>query len=163
MIVSNHQDIRLVEAAVVGRLTLTYFRLVSKMFTNVAKQVLAVFVLFIGLISAEKCLPGKYHKKTSSPATEEYAECKAWSSDTCCTANFTKTLNKTRARELYGFHYGHCKNISKVSKQSFDDNDVQIVTATLVSCCNYAWVIVISAHVQLSQNSNVKKFVYTRH
>ena len=79
-----------------------------------AKLILAVFVLFVGSIRAEKCLPGKYHKKTSSPATEDYAECKAWSSDTCCTANFTETLNKTRARELYGFHYGHCKDISKV-------------------------------------------------
>ena len=83
------------------------------MTVKVLTQVFSLFVLCVVLISAEQCISGPFHMNTSSPATKEYAECKAWSDNTCCTANFTEQLNKTRVRDLYGFHWGHCKNISK--------------------------------------------------
>lgn len=83
------------------------------MTSKVLMQLLGLLVIYTISIEAEQCLPGLFHKKTSSPASDDYAECKAWNADTCCTANFTQALNKTRVRELYGFHWGHCKNVSK--------------------------------------------------
>ncbi|XP_046859070.1 riboflavin-binding protein-like [Xenia sp. Carnegie-2017] len=84
-----------------------------------------LFFLFAGLTNAngEKCLPTSFHKMRSSPANTEYLECKAWSSDTCCTANFTTQLNKTRLRDLYGFHWGHCKNISQKCERFLLDEE----------------------------------------
>ena len=86
------------------------------MTAKVLSQIFGLFVLFVASIRAEQCLSGSFHKNTSSEATKDYAECNAWSKDTCCTADFTEKLNKTRTRELYGFHWGHCKNISKVGR-----------------------------------------------
>lgn len=69
------------------------------------------------MITAEQCLPGTFHKETSSPGGNAYAECQAWNEDTCCTANFTMELNQNRVKNLYNFHWGHCKNLSQVSNQ----------------------------------------------
>ena len=92
---------------------------VNIMKTTKKKFMSSLLLLFIYVCientMGEKCLPTSFHKMRSSPANTEYLECKAWSSDTCCTANFTTQLNKTRLRDLYGFHWGHCKNISQVS------------------------------------------------
>lgn len=85
--------------------------------------IFGLFVLFIVSIRAEQCLPSSLHKNTSSEATKDYAECNAWSKDTCCTADFTEKLNQTRTRELYGFHWGHCKNISKKCEQFLIDEE----------------------------------------
>ncbi|XP_046854039.1 riboflavin-binding protein-like [Xenia sp. Carnegie-2017] len=73
------------------------------------------FLIAINIVNAnaEKCVPGPFHKKYSSPATEERAACGAYNTDTCCTANFTNELNKTRGRVLLGFDWGHCKSISR--------------------------------------------------
>ena len=84
------------------------------MTAKILMPIFALLVLFIVSIRAEKCLPSRLHKKTSSPATKEYAVCNAWSNDTCCTANYTDKLSKTQTRELYGLNWGHCKKISKV-------------------------------------------------
>lgn len=92
------------------------------LWTTIQRQITVMFMKYFFLIAinivnanAEKCVPGPFHKKYSSPATEERAACGAYNTDTCCTANFTNELNKTRGRVLLGFDWGHCKSISRVS------------------------------------------------
>ena len=86
----------------------------TKVLMQIFGPLVSILVVYVVSIRAEQCLPGEFHKNISSPANEEYAQCQAWSKDTCCTADFAEKLNKTQARDLYGFHWGHCKNISKV-------------------------------------------------
>ena len=75
------------------------------------------FVILLATITEIKmdiCLPGPFHKRISSKATVEYAACQAYSEDTCCTPEFANEFNRTRLRLLLGFHWGHCKDISKI-------------------------------------------------
>lgn len=75
-------------------------------------KVFALLLAFVLTIKAEKCLPGEFHMKTSARAGKDYATCKAWNDNTCCSANFTIELHKNQVKDLYNFHWGHCKNLS---------------------------------------------------
>ena len=84
-----------------------------------------VFLVSIETVSCDevmKCLDGPYHKNYSSLEDSGYVECLPWKEKTCCTANFTRVLKRSKAKELYSFdwhHCGHKKNLSQVSWNNY--------------------------------------------